>query len=126
MRAVTLLLPALALGTVLRAQTEDFGKAYSFEEREPKTAVERIVDRVMPSLVKIHGASGLRGITSYATGILVSDQGHILTIDQILLQKDRTRVVLYDGSVHQAKLLPDDAAALKWFGDIQTTTTKSK
>ncbi|MCR9244404.1 MAG: S1C family serine protease [bacterium] len=99
---------SLALAAAAVAQTEDFGEAYSFEQRKPKTRVERVVDKVMPSLVKIHGASGIRGITSYATGILVSDQGHILTIDQILLQKDRTRVVLYDGSVHQAKLLPED------------------
>lgn len=98
----------LALSIDAVAQTEDFGKAYSFAQRGPRTAVEKVIDGVMPSLVKIHGASGIRGITSYATGILVSAEGHILTIDQILLQKDRTRVVLYDGSVHQARLLPED------------------
>ena len=90
------------------AQTEDFGKAYSFAERKPATKVEQAIDRVMPSLVKIHGASGLATISAYATGIIVSKQGHILTIDQIMIQKDRTRVVLFDGSVHQATLLPEE------------------
>lgn len=90
------------------AQTEDFGKSYSFEERKPSTRVEQAIDRVLPSLVKVHGASGLATISAFATGVIVSKQGHILTIDQIMVQKDRTRVVLYDGSVHQAVLLPED------------------
>ncbi|MFO1076511.1 MAG: trypsin-like peptidase domain-containing protein [Planctomycetota bacterium] len=92
----------------LVAQTEDFGKAYSFDERKPRTKVEQVIDTVLPSLVKVHGASGIQTITGFATGIIVSAQGHILTLDQVMLQKDRTRVVLYDGSVHRADLLPDD------------------
>jgi serine protease Do len=92
----------------LAAQTEDFGKAYSFEERKPVSRVEQVVDKFLPSLVKVHGASGLATISAYATGIIVSKQGHILTLDQVMIQKDRTRVVLYDGSVHQAELLPEE------------------
>lgn len=91
------------------AQTEDFGKAYSFAGRQPSTKVEQVIDRVLPSLVKIHGASGLATISAFATGVIVSKEGHVLTIDQIMIQKDRTRVVLYDGSVHQAMLLPEDS-----------------
>jgi len=102
----------LAAASVLSAQKADFGKAYSFDERKPKTQIERTVDKLMPSIVKIHGASGLATIKSYATGIIVSDQGHIVTLDQILLQKDRTRVVLYDGSVHEAILYPADEKLL--------------
>lgn len=90
------------------AQTADFGKAYSFDERKPKTRVEAAIDRVLPSLVKVHGASGLATINAYSTGVLVSKFGHVLTLDQIMIQKDHTRVVLYDGSVHDAKLLPEE------------------
>jgi serine protease Do len=90
------------------AQTQDFGAAYSFAERRPRTRVEQVVDRLLPSIVKVQGASGLSTINPSATGIVVSEQGHILTLDQILVQKDRTRVVLYDGSVHQAELLPEE------------------
>ena len=43
----------------LAAQTEDFGKGYSFEERKPVSRVEQVVDKFLPSLVKVHGASGL-------------------------------------------------------------------
>lgn len=98
----------LLLATVVPAQTADFGKAYSFDEREPQTRIERTIDAVLPSLVKIHGASGLATISAYATGVIVSERGHILTLDQIMIQKGKTRVVLYDGSVHDAQLLPEE------------------
>lgn len=89
-------------------QPLDFGAAYSFDERKPRTRVEATIDRLLPSIVKVHGASGLRTITSYASGLVVSEQGHILTLNQVLVQKDRTRVVLYDGSIHDAQVLPEN------------------
>jgi serine protease Do len=102
----------LALGFgcagALTAQVQDFGKAYSFAERAPATKLESTIDTLLPSLVKVHGASGLATIEAFATGVIVSRQGHVLTLDQIMLQPERTRVVLYDGSVHQATLLPPD------------------
>ncbi|MCA8963306.1 MAG: trypsin-like peptidase domain-containing protein [Planctomycetes bacterium] len=94
----------------LAAQTRDYGKAYSFAERKPVSKVEKVIDGLLPSIVKVHGASGVRTIQAYGTGIIVSKQGHILTLDQVMIQKDRTRVVLHDGSVHQAQLLPEDPA----------------
>jgi serine protease Do len=103
----TYLVP-IVLAASLAAQTQDFGKAYSFAERAPQSRVEKTIDTLLPSIVKIHGASGLATISSFASGVLVSKEGHILCIDQIMLQPDRTRVVLYDGSVHQATLLPAD------------------
>lgn len=102
------MLVTFCVAATLSAQKQDFGKAYSFDERKPKTRVERTVDKLLPSMVKIHGASGLATIKAYATGIIISDRGHILTLDQILLQSNRTRVVLYDGTVHDAILYPAD------------------
>ncbi len=99
---------AVALSMALVAPAQDFGKAYSFAERKPETAVERTIDALLPSIVKVHGASGLATIDAFASGVIVSKEGHILTLDTIMLQKDRTRVVLYDGSVHQAELLAPD------------------
>lgn len=97
----------LALGTI-RAQDETYGREYAFDDRKPKTAVEKVIAQRLPSLVKVHGASGLSTITAYATGVIVSEQGHILTLDQIMIQKDKTRVVLHDGSVYLAKLYPSE------------------
>ena len=108
-RACSAALAALpCLAAVAAAPAQDFGRAYSFAEREPRSRVEQTIDALLPSIVKIHGASGLATISAYATGVLVSKDGHVLTVDQILLQPERTRVVLYDGSVHQATLLPAD------------------
>jgi S1-C subfamily serine protease len=102
------LLLVFSFASTLIAQAQDFGKAYSFEERKPRTRVEQVIDKCLPSIVKVHGASGLATISAFSTGIIVSKQGHILTLDQVMIQKDRTRVVLYDGSVQQAQLLPED------------------
>lgn len=81
---------------------------YAFDEREPETLLEKLTLEKLSSLVKVHGASGLATIKAYATGVVVSDEGHVLTLDLIMIQKDRTRIVLPDGSVHQAKLLAAD------------------
>ena len=67
MRATAAVTATLSLATLLGAQTEDFGKSYSFDERKPRTQVERTIDSLLPSLVKIHGASGLKTISAYAT-----------------------------------------------------------
>lgn len=107
-RATRMALLILLIAAVAPAQTEDFGGAYSFDEREPRTRVEQVVDRLLPSIVKVHGASGVSTIQPYATGVIVSEQGHILTLDLVMVQRDRTRVVLYDGSVHRAEVMPED------------------
>ena len=51
--------------------------------------------------VKIFGASVGRA-EGYATGIIVSAQGHILTAGSVILSGERIRVVMPDGKVHYA------------------------
>ncbi len=87
------------------ATTHDYGEAYAFDERKPRSRVELLVDGLLPSIVKIHGASGLASIDAFASGVLVSEHGHVLTLDLVMIQRERTRIVLYDGSVHDAQLL---------------------
>lgn len=89
------------------AAGEATSSPYAFSERAPRTELEQLVDRLLPSVVKVHGASGIATIEAYASGIVVSAQGHVLTLDQVMLQEGRTRVVLHDGSVHEAQLLPE-------------------
>lgn len=89
-------------------QVQSYGVAYAFDERQPRTVLEQTIDGLLPSIVKVHGASGLSTITPYASGVIVSAEGHILTLDLVMLQERQTRVVLHDGSVHQAELLPGD------------------
>ena len=85
----------LALGT---ATATAQGKPYAFAEREPRTVLEQQIEERLPSLVKVHGASGLRTIIPYAAGVIVSEEGHVLTLDLVMIQRDQTRVVLADGS----------------------------
>ena len=99
----------LCLAVAASAQiTRGGGKYYEFGDRKPVTPMEKTIARLLPSLVKVHGASGHKTIQSYATGIIVSDKGHILTLDLILVQKNRTRVVLYDGTVCDVETLDPD------------------
>ena len=81
------------------------GKPYAFVEREPVTVLEKAIEKVLPCVVKVHGASGLATIEAYSSGVLVSDKGHVLVIDLVMMQKGSTKVVLADGSVHPAQLL---------------------
>src|SRR5690606_10561620 len=61
---------------LLAAPAVGQGEAYACEERAPRTTLESVVAEKLPSLVKVHGASGLSTIVPYATGVLVSDRGH--------------------------------------------------
>jgi S1-C subfamily serine protease len=87
-------------------QASAYADAYSFAARAPRTQTERTIDALLPCVVKIHGASGLATVQPYGTGVLVSAAGHVLALDQVMIQEERTSVVLYDGSVHPAELLP--------------------
>jgi serine protease Do len=59
-------------------------------------------------VVKIHGAGGLRGLESYQTGILVSPQGHVLTVMSTVLDADEIDCVLDDGVRYRGTLLGAD------------------
>ena len=96
------LLSAMAIVGVLTGQGR-----YSFVERAPSSTVEKAIDTLLPSVVKVHGASGLQTIKSYATGIVVSDRD-ILTLDMVLVQPGQTKVVLHDGTALEVEVLPPD------------------
>ena len=109
-RAVSLaLLTATSIAVCadgLQAQRGSGGGFYAFDERKPKSKLEQTVAALLPSIVKVHGASGLSTIQAYATGIIVSKTGYIVTLDQVLIQKGQTKVVLHDGSVLDVVVLP--------------------
>src|SRR2546423_11717229 len=68
-------------------------------------------------MVKLFGIGGFKGLPSYGTGILVSRQGHILTVNNHILNTPGILVHLYDGRQYQCKVLvrePElDVALLK-------------
>ncbi len=54
--------------------------------------------------VKVYGAS-IGRVTGYATGIIVSADGQIITAQGVHLNAQRIRVTLPDGSLHEANLV---------------------
>ena len=59
-------------------------------------------------VVKIYGAGGVRGLEAYQTGILISPEGHVLTVLSYVLDTDELGVVLDDGRYFAGELLGSD------------------
>jgi serine protease Do len=65
----------------------------------------QVCDKVNPKLVKLFGSGGIRGLADYGTGVLISPDGYILTINSHILDTTDLRVHLYDGTRHHAKVV---------------------
>ena len=68
-------------------------------------ALTPVAGEVNKKVVKVYGAGGFKGLPSYGTGILVSGEGHILTVNNHILINPGILVHLYDGRQYQAKVL---------------------
>ncbi|NIP85303.1 MAG: hypothetical protein GTO03_06995, partial [Planctomycetales bacterium] len=66
------------------------------------------INRVLPKVVKIYGAGGLRGLEAYQTGILISPEGHVLTVWSTVLDTDSPVVILDDGRRFESELVGAD------------------
>ena len=83
--------------------------------RAADASFEKVAVEVNNKMVKLFGSGGFKGLTSYGTGIIVSSQGHILTVANQLLDTQDLRVHLADGRRYRAKVLftePELDAAL--------------
>jgi serine protease Do len=76
-----------------------------------------VSEQVNAKVVKVFGAGGFRGIANYGTGILVSPDGHILTVASQMLDAAELVVHLADGRSMKAAVVVTepvlDAALLK-------------
>lgn len=63
------------------------------------------IDYVLPRMVKIFGAGGLRGLAAFGSGFLVSKDGHIVTVWSHVLDANEVIVVLNDGRRYTATVL---------------------
>ena len=77
--------------------------ASSFAADNQSTAAT--IEYVLPRVVKIFGAGGLKGLAPYGTGFLVSKEGHIATAWSHVLDPGEVTVVLNDGRRFRAKVL---------------------
>lgn len=74
----------------------------------PASPVGRAIDLVQPAMVKIYGAGGFRGMEAYQSGMLISPDGHVLTVFSYVLDTDYVTVALDDGRKFEATLLGAD------------------
>lgn len=59
-------------------------------------------------VVKIFGAGGAQRLEGYQTGLLISGEGHVLTVWSYVLDGDSAAVVLHDGRRFEAELVGAD------------------
>ncbi len=102
-----------AAGLLFAQTTQPAPEAPSPEPRTPEpddvqpNIFDRAVDFAQRRVVKIYGAAIGRE-HGYATGVLVSGEGHIVTSQGIYLASSRIRIVLPDGSQHFAEVVRRD------------------
>jgi serine protease Do len=63
---------------------------------------------VQPKVVKLYGAGGFQGLESYQSGLLISPEGHVLTVWSYVLDSEEVSVVLDDGRRFTARYLASD------------------
>jgi len=67
-----------------------------------------MIEEAQPKIVKIYGAGGFKGLQAYQSGLLVSHEGHVLTVYSHVLDTDYITAVIYDGRRFDAKFLGAD------------------
>jgi serine protease Do len=88
-----------ALGLACLAAVLDAAEPSSFHQ---------VIQPVQPNMVKIYGAGGIRGLEAYQSGILISAEGHILTVWSYVLDSEVITVTLNDGHKFEARLVGAD------------------
>jgi S1-C subfamily serine protease len=68
-------------------------------------SVARVADQVNQKLVKLFGSGGFRGLASYGTGVVISPDGYILTIDSHILDTRDLRIHMADGTRYHGKVV---------------------
>ena len=74
----------------------------------PGASLVESIYQVQPKVVKVYGAGGLRGLEAYQSGLLISPEGHVLTVWSYVLDTDYLTVTLDDGRKFQAEILGAD------------------
>ena len=68
-------------------------------------SMAKVSAEVQPKLVKVFGSGGVRGVPHYGTGILVSEEGHVLTAYSAMLDTPDLRIHLPDGRRFHGKVI---------------------
>ncbi len=96
----------LAFGLVLMGLLPS-GNPNCLAQSSPRNAFEGAIAEAQQKMVKVFGAK-IGNVEGYATGILVSAEGHVLTMHGVFLDATNIRIILADGSEHRASVLRRD------------------
>ena len=89
--AILLLLPAL-LGAA----------------RPAAAALPEVIEQAQSKIVKIYGAGGFKGLHAYQSAMLISPDGHVLTVFSHVLDTNYITAVTHDGQRFEAEFLGAD------------------
>ncbi len=73
-----------------------------------ETDLHAVIRNAQIKVVKIYGAGGLRQLEAYQSGVLISPEGHVLTVLSYVLDTDDLAVILDDGRKFRPELLGTD------------------
>ncbi len=76
--------------------------------RAAEADLHDVVRQTQQKVVKIYGAGGLKQMEAYQSGILVSPEGHVLTVLSYVLDTDDLAIVLDDGRKFQPERIGTD------------------
>lgn len=91
------------------------------QDAERVSFIQNTIDATQPKMVKVYGAGAGR-VEGFATGILISNDGKILTSQGVFLDGRQVKVVLADGAEHQATIMKRDRVAQLAILKIQADT----
>ncbi len=77
-------------------------------EQAASQELAAVIAESQERVVKVYGAGGFRELEAYQTGLLVSPEGHVLTLLSYVLDTDDVTVVLADGRRFDAEYLGAD------------------
>jgi serine protease Do len=87
-------------------------------------SLSQVFNKTYPKLVKLYGAGGIRGLAGYGTGVVVSPDGLVLTVNNHLIEGGDLVAHLYDGTRVPVKVVarePELDAALLKLGSAKQT-----
>jgi len=70
----------------------------------------KVSDEINKKCVKLFGSGGIKGLASYGTGVIVSEDGYILTVQSHLLDTQDLRVHLWDGTRYHGEVIATEPA----------------
>ena len=107
--AVMISVSLLFANASARANSQEPLPATAPDDRQPASNawLSRAVEFAQRRMVKVYGAGAGR-VNSYATGIIVSPEGHIVTMQGVFLDGDQVRVALPNGELVTAGVIRRD------------------